>query len=110
MTGGKQTEPETRAWIRDKLKVRYGDKLSRLILAGSRAKRTNRPDSDWDIIAVIEGYRSIWPGGPIRMEVKLNAPDGNVVEVFEVNPNDLHLPLPVENPLILEALEHNIDV
>ena len=104
------TDQGIRAWIREELKERYGTKLLRLILAGSRANGTNQTGSDWDILAVIEGSRSIWPTGPLRMNDKLCAPDGNLVEVFEVNPDDLFHPEVRENPLIDEALAHDIDV
>jgi predicted nucleotidyltransferase len=103
-------EQSVRALIRRALRERYGSPLLRLILAGSRAKGTNRPNSDWDVIAVIEDFRSIWPIGPIRSNDKIHAPDGNVVEVFEVSPADLCHPDAPTNCLIREALAHNIDV
>jgi predicted nucleotidyltransferase len=105
-----EDEQSVRAWIRRALQERYGRPLLRLILAGSRAKGTNRPNSDWDVIAVIEGFRSIWPEGPMRRNDKIHAPDGNEVEVFEVNPADLSHPDALTNPLIRDALAHNIDL
>ena len=104
------SEEDVRAWIRRQLKERYGTPLLRLILAGSRAKGTNQSDSDWDVIAVIEGFRPIWPAGPIRMKPKIRAPDGNEVEVFELNPEDLRHPSAEANCLIREALSRNTDV
>jgi predicted nucleotidyltransferase len=103
-------EKKTREWIRKELEKRYKNALKRLILAGSRARGKNRANSDWDIIAVLEGYRSIWPVGPVRMHEKLKAPDDNTVEVFEVNPQDLEHPEVEKNQLIREALEYNIDL
>jgi predicted nucleotidyltransferase len=107
-----EDEQSVRAWIRLTLQERFGRPLLRLILAGSRAKSTNGPNSDWDVIAVIEGFRSIWPVGPMRMSrnAKLRAPDGNEVDVLEVNPADLSHPDAQTNCLIREALAHNIDL
>lgn len=104
------SDEHTRAWIRAALKERYGDGLVRLILAGSRAKGTNLAGSDWDVLAVIAGYRSIWPVGPLRMNDKLIAPDGNLVEAYEMNPDDLHHPRVQGNALIHEALALDTDV
>ena len=81
-----EDEQSVRAWIRRALQERYGSPLLRLILAGSRAKGTNRPNSDWDVIAVLEGFNSIWPIGPVRFNDKIHAPDDNEVGVFEVSP------------------------
>jgi predicted nucleotidyltransferase len=108
----KMDEQSVRAWIRQRLQERYGTRLRRLILAGSRAKGTNRPNSDWDVIAVIEGFRSIWPVGPMRQQrgPKIRAPDGNEVDVREVNPADLSHPDAPTNRLIQEALAQNIDL
>jgi predicted nucleotidyltransferase len=105
-----EDEQSVRAWIRRALQERYGSRLLRLILAGSRAKGTNRPNSDWDVIAVVEGFNSIWPIGPVRLNDKIHAPDDNEVEVFEVSPADLSHPDALTNCLIREALAHNIDV
>jgi predicted nucleotidyltransferase len=105
-------EQSVRTWLRGLLQKRYGKQLRRLIFAGSRAKGTNRPDSDWDVIAVIEGFRSIWPVGPMRMArgSKIRAPDGNEVDILEVNPDDLHHSLAQTNRLIREAVAHDIDL
>jgi hypothetical protein len=107
-----EDEQKVRAWIRRVLLERYGKPILRLIFAGSRAKGTNQPNSDWDVIAVIEGFRSIWPAGPIRMfrGPKIRAPDGNEVDVLEVNPTDLCHPDAQTNRLIREALALNIDL
>ncbi len=37
----------------------YGDRLSRVVLFGSRARGDARPDSDYDIAVFIEGLTSI---------------------------------------------------
>jgi predicted nucleotidyltransferase len=105
-----EDKQNVRAWIRRALQERHGSRLLRLILAGSRAKGTNRLSSDWDVIAVIEGFNSIWPIGPMRGMNKIHAPDGNEVEVFEVSPADLSHPDALINCLIREALAHNVDV
>jgi hypothetical protein len=110
--GNEEDEQSVRAWIRRMLQKQYGRPLRRLIFAGSRSKGTNRLNSDWDVIAVIEGFRSIWPVGPIRMArgPKIRAPDGNEVDVLEVNPADLSHPDAQSNRLIREALALNIDL
>lgn len=41
---------------------------------------------------------------------KIRAPDGNEVDVLEVNPADLSHPDAQSNRLIREALAHNIDL
>jgi predicted nucleotidyltransferase len=104
-------DEEIRAWIRAQLEERYGQKLPnnrliRLILAGSRAKGTSRADSDWDVLAVLEGYKSVWANGvgPLRRYDKLETPDANLVETFELNPDDLKHPQAAENQLISEAI------
>ena len=37
----------------------YGDRLARVVLFGSRARRDFRPDSDYDIAVFIKGLTSI---------------------------------------------------
>src|ERR1700730_12688595 len=54
---GPSTRPDletTRRLLREELTARFGPKLLRLLLTGSRARGDWRPDSDWDIVAVVE--------------------------------------------------------
>lgn len=52
------TEPERALLARLKAELvrRYGERLKGIILFGSRARGDARPDSDWDVAVVIEGY------------------------------------------------------
>ena len=45
--------------FRSALDEAYGDRLSRVVLFGSRARGDARPDSDYDIAVFIEGLTSI---------------------------------------------------
>ena len=42
--------------LRAELEQRYGQKLERLILFGSRARGDAGPESDWDMAVVVRGY------------------------------------------------------
>jgi uncharacterized protein len=55
--------PEERrvlARVRAELERTYGDRLRRVILYGSRARGDARPDSDYDVLAVIEPPGRRW--------------------------------------------------
>ena len=41
--------------IKADLRALYGDRLKRVILYGSRARGDHRPDSDYDLIAILNG-------------------------------------------------------
>jgi predicted nucleotidyltransferase len=42
--------------LRAELKRLYGPRLRQLLLYGSRARDDARPDSDWDVAVILEGY------------------------------------------------------
>jgi predicted nucleotidyltransferase len=44
------------ARVKEILRARYGDRLLRVILYGSRARGDARPESDWDIAVVLKGH------------------------------------------------------
>jgi predicted nucleotidyltransferase len=46
--------------LRAELERRYGERLERLILFGSRARGDARADSDWDVAVVLRGYDGNW--------------------------------------------------
>jgi predicted nucleotidyltransferase len=60
------------------------------MLTGSRARGNWRPNSDWDIVAVVEGARPCGPYGPIPKA--LHAPDGNPVDLVVIPPSDFERP------------------
>jgi predicted nucleotidyltransferase len=77
-------------WFRAKAEELWPGKVERIILAGSRARGTNRPDSDWDVYVVGTKMRPMFSGGPIwRHREHLVAPDGNKVTMFDIQPGDL---------------------
>src|SRR3712207_700650 len=42
--------------LKAELERRYGDRLERVLLFGSRARGEARPDSDWDVAVFLRGY------------------------------------------------------
>src|SRR4051812_10373578 len=42
--------------LKSELERRYGDRLERVLLFGSRARGDARPDSDWDVAVFLRGY------------------------------------------------------
>jgi hypothetical protein len=80
----------TRRLLREELTQRFGSKLVRLLLTGSRARGNSRPDSDWDIVAIVDGARRCGPEGPIARP--LHAPDGNPGDLIVIAPPDFHHP------------------
>lgn len=42
--------------LKEELIRRYGPRLERVILFGSRARGEARPDSDWDVAVILKGY------------------------------------------------------
>jgi predicted nucleotidyltransferase len=82
-------ETETRQLIRRELEQRYGDKLKRLLLTGSRARGTARIGSDWDVVAIVVGVRH-QPAGPVIDPYP--GPDSNRVELVTVPPEDFQHP------------------
>jgi predicted nucleotidyltransferase len=83
-------ETETGRLIRRELEQRYGDKLKRLLLTGSRARGTERMDSDWDVVAIVEGAHASGPTGPAIHPYP--GPDSNRVELVIIPPGDFHHP------------------
>ena len=70
--------------LRQELERRYGERLARLILFGSRARGDAQPDSDWDVAVVLKGY------------------DGNLEEVSLLS--DLGFDLMLETGAVLSLL------
>lgn len=81
----------TRRLLREELTARFGPKLVRLVLTGSRARGNSRPELDWDIVAVVEGTRLHGPEGPVAQP--LQAPDGNPVDLIVIAPADFNHPV-----------------
>jgi uncharacterized protein len=46
--------------FRDAARAQYGNRLSRIVLFGSRARGDHRPDSDYDIAVFLKDYDSFW--------------------------------------------------
>jgi predicted nucleotidyltransferase len=85
------TPEKIRAWIRTELNRKYGGRIVRAILTGSRARGDHRADSDWDVVVVLRDARSIEDTGPLINEM-LSAPDGNNVEIIHTNEEGLNHP------------------
>jgi predicted nucleotidyltransferase len=49
------------ARVKRELEALYGPRLKRVLLYGSRARGDHRPDSDYDILVVLEGPIERWP-------------------------------------------------
>jgi uncharacterized protein len=64
--GRAPTEEPVLRRLKAELERRYGDRLERVLLFGSRARGDARPDSDWDVAVFLRGY------------------DGNLDEVFRL--------------------------
>ena len=47
--------------IKKELQALYGPRLKRALLYGSRARGDHQPDSDYDILVVLEGPLDLWP-------------------------------------------------
>lgn len=80
----------TRRLLREELTVKFGSKLVRLLLTGSRARGNPRSNSDWDLVAVVDGARRCGPEGPIARSH--HAPDGNPVDLITIPPADFDHP------------------
>jgi predicted nucleotidyltransferase len=94
----------TRRLLREEMTERFGSKLLRLLLTGSRARGNSRPDSDWDIVAVVEDTRRCGLEGPIAKP--LQAPDGNPVDLIVIPPADFDHPA----RFMAEMRENNADL
>ena len=90
------------AFIGKRLREVYGTRVLRILLAGSRAKRTAKSNSDWDVILVLEEEPSR-KVGPLRLDDKFPALDGNLVEYFRMSEADFQLFKQEGSPLICEA-------
>jgi predicted nucleotidyltransferase len=47
--------------IKDSLVTEFGGRLRGVVLYGSAARETDRPDSDFDVLVLLEGPVSLWP-------------------------------------------------
>jgi predicted nucleotidyltransferase len=73
------------------LQARFGEKLRKLLLTGSRARGDWREDSDWDIVAIVEGARPCGDQGPVPEA--LHALDGNPIDLIVIPPEDFDSPV-----------------
>ena len=49
------------ARLKKELETLYGTRLKRALLYGSRARGDSQPDSDYDVLVVLEGPLDFWP-------------------------------------------------
>lgn len=61
----------------------YGDRLAGVILYGSRARGDNRPDSDYDILALVEGLDPKKQWDPALHEL--------MFDLFQMEPNEIEV-------------------
>lgn len=80
-----------RRLLRREVESCFGRKLQRLLLTGSRARGNWREDSDWDIVAIVQGARPCGDTGPLPKA--LHAPDGNPVDLIVIPPEDFDRPV-----------------
>ena len=60
MTAQQPLNDPVLARFRDAARAQYGNRLSRIVLFGSRARGDHRPDSDYDIAVFLKDYDSFW--------------------------------------------------
>jgi predicted nucleotidyltransferase len=46
--------------LKNELEALYGPRLKRALLYGSRARGDHQPDSDYDVLVVLEGPLDVW--------------------------------------------------
>ena len=56
----KKNERAALAELRERLQERFGDRLAKLTLFGSKARGDGDEESDLDVAVVIRGYESSW--------------------------------------------------
>ncbi len=49
------------ARLKKELEALYGARLQRVLLYGSRARGDHQPDSDYDVLVVLQGPVDFWP-------------------------------------------------
>lgn len=77
--------------IRDTVVRRYGDRLERLILFGSRARGDAGPESDWDVAVMLRQLDNPWMElvslADVAWEIQVET--GAVVSLVPLSPEDL---------------------
>lgn len=68
---------------KDGLRKIYGDRLAGIVLYGSRARGDNRPDSDYDLLALIEGFDPKRSWGAALHELML--------DLFQMEPHEIEV-------------------
>ncbi|MBV8978514.1 MAG: nucleotidyltransferase domain-containing protein [Alphaproteobacteria bacterium] len=68
---------------KDGLRKIYGARLAGVVLYGSRARGEARPDSDYDLLALIEGYDPSKGWDPALHELML--------ELFQMEPHEIEV-------------------
>jgi uncharacterized protein len=91
------------------LRALYGGRLQRLLLYGSSAPGDAHPESDIDLLVVLDDMRSSWEERGRMDDVlwKLSHAHGTVVSALPVRASDLREP---RRPLLIRALADGIEI
>ncbi len=94
-------DPDLLRRVCDGLKARFGDRIDRLVLYGSRARGDARADSDYDLALFLKDYRTF--GQEVAEIVALTDPI-----LFETDQEFSVLPFPAEHYHRRTMLMHEI--
>lgn len=78
--------------IKSRLQALYGDRLKGVVLIGSEARGDARPDSDIDILCLLEGPVSAWKEISATVEatddLEIDSPEYRLIEIIPVDAAD----------------------
>lgn len=91
-TRGPCDDATVRRLIREAVLEAFGDRVTGILLFGSRARGDHRPDSDWDVAVLLtderRGWRDISAAGDVRH--RLLDETGEIVDVLPLGPEGLN--------------------
>jgi predicted nucleotidyltransferase len=105
---GSDTEAIASAAARE-LRALYGDRLHRVVLYGSAARGHADPESDVDLLVVLDEMRSSWEERARMDDLlwRVSHAHGTVVSALPVRESDMREP---QRPLLIRALADGIEI